>query len=309
MVPRGSSQRSCGCEAKTTRRKMGEPKMQINICRVDIDLGENGGQIVQLINEDVSNKTRGKITDLLPYHLLKSSTPMALVNAVYFKAEWDKGFGPDKHHKTFRTTVYGPIKAVKMMSSTIHVPYFENDEFQIVSLPLYSEGLKFNVYFLLPRIENGTESLVKACAKLGAEGALMSIPTKLPDKFVKVTIPNFHINHNDDLINELQSIGIQDMFEKGSSDFSSLLLNHNSDMYIHKFQHKASIWIEKDFDSEKSGLFCHSTLSMFLTQFIQNIRCVETGVVGQFPRNDFERPGECRDQQLLFTGYTPRNVA
>jgi len=47
------------------------------------------------INDWVSDQTKGKIENLIPQGLLDAMTRMVLVNAIYFKADWENQFNPD----------------------------------------------------------------------------------------------------------------------------------------------------------------------------------------------------------------------
>lgn len=44
------------------------------------------------INTWVANKTEGKITELLSPNSVSPQTPLVLVNAIYFKGDWDNQF-------------------------------------------------------------------------------------------------------------------------------------------------------------------------------------------------------------------------
>lgn len=50
------------------------------------------------------------------------------------------------------------------------------------------------------------------------------------------------------------------------------------------------------------------TLGMLLSQFVQNIGGIETGIVAQLPWDDFERFGNGTDQQLLLASNGARVV-
>lgn len=56
------------------------------------DFSANAGLVEQEINGWVGLKTHGKITDLVPPGSLKADTRLALVNAIYFKGQWEHPF-------------------------------------------------------------------------------------------------------------------------------------------------------------------------------------------------------------------------
>lgn len=50
------------------------------------------------------------------------------------------------------------------------------------------------------------------------------------------------------------------------------------------------------------------TLCMLLSQFVQDVGCIETGIIAKLARDDLKCLGECSDEQLLLTGDCARII-
>ena len=68
------------------------------------------------INDWVEQKTKNKITNLVPAQALNSLTRLVLVNAIYFKGSWDKMFDKSKTYPEDFHLKDGSTKKVDMMS-------------------------------------------------------------------------------------------------------------------------------------------------------------------------------------------------
>src|SRR5512140_1977910 len=83
------------------------------------DFVNNFEQVRQEINALVSQQTNDKIKDLIPQGALDRMTRMVLVNAIYFKADWEAQFDPnDTQERPFHLLSGSDVEA-KMMANTI----------------------------------------------------------------------------------------------------------------------------------------------------------------------------------------------
>ena len=71
--------------------------------------------VVKEINQWVEKQTNGKIQNLIPESGVSASTLMVLVNAVYFKARWDKVFVKEGTMEEDFTMLDGTTSKVDMM--------------------------------------------------------------------------------------------------------------------------------------------------------------------------------------------------
>lgn len=88
---------------------------------------QNFEEIRLAINKWVEEVTNDKIKDLLPGGTLTPATVMVLVNAIYFKGNWDEQFPKHGTHKSQFLVSENNEVEVDMMSIEKKYPYFEND--------------------------------------------------------------------------------------------------------------------------------------------------------------------------------------
>ena len=87
------------------------------------------------INGWVEDKTEGKIKDILDN--IDGDVVMFLINAIYFKGEWMYKFDKKKTYQTNFFKETGSKENVDMMvSDEMYVPYYKNDIFEMIDLPL-----------------------------------------------------------------------------------------------------------------------------------------------------------------------------
>lgn len=109
------------------------------------------------INRDVSEKTRQRISGLLPAGVVNPLTTMLITNAVSFRATWQNAFDPRRTETAPFHAHDGQRFTVPLMHRTGVYPYAETESLQIVSLPYGSGALSMVV--LLPRTTTGMATL------------------------------------------------------------------------------------------------------------------------------------------------------
>nr|CAD7569671.1 unnamed protein product [Timema californicum] len=170
-----------------------------------------------VINQWVEEKTKNKIKDLISPDMLDSLTRLVMVNAVYFKGNWQDQFKPEMT-TTEPFYVSAEVKKdVRMMHLKKHFRYSEVDELEAQVLELPYEERQVSMVILLPNDRNGLPNLE---AKLTSE-KLTEVLSQLHSTEVNVSIPRFKLEDTIDLNSVLQEMGMNNMFED-SADFSGI---------------------------------------------------------------------------------------
>jgi hypothetical protein len=86
-----------------------------------------------------------------------SDTTLALVNAVYFKGDWETPFIEKITRKSHFHVKKNETIQVQMMTNVLTIPYFENEDYQMIAIPY--KGNKMGFFVLLPKASNGIEGL------------------------------------------------------------------------------------------------------------------------------------------------------
>jgi serine protease inhibitor len=99
-----------------------------------------------IINNWIEDKTNGRIQDMISE--IDPATVMFLINALWFKAQWQSQFDANLTRLDNFTPDGGSTLQVPMMQQTQAFGYFENDLIQMAELP-YGQG-NFAMNILLP---------------------------------------------------------------------------------------------------------------------------------------------------------------
>ena len=184
------------------------------------------------INKWVSDKTHGKIKDLL--RDLDPQTRMVLVNALYFNGRW--GFEWDGSKKETFYSSDGNKSRVEMMHFKDSGIFFSNNENnQSVSLPYGNGAFLFTV--ILPDSEaKSFGQFVSSLSEIDYKKSLVD-----PSPYIKnvtVKIPSFKIEYKaENLKRQLESIGMILPFS-AAADFSGI---SEDPLYISNVVHQTFI--------------------------------------------------------------------
>jgi serpin B len=192
------------------------------------------------VNEWVSDRTRGKIQDLLPTGSVTARTRLVLANAIYFKGRWEVEFEKSKTEDAPFAAAAGPKPAPFMHRKTKEregVRYAEDDLVEALELPY--RGGDTALVILLPKRADGLADLERAltperlAAWLGA----------LSRAEVAIALPRFRTTHALDLVPPLEALGLRSAFSQ-AADFSGL--DGSKDLYITGAFHKAFVDVNEE---------------------------------------------------------------
>uniref|UniRef100_A0A7E4V4T0 SERPIN domain-containing protein n=1 Tax=Panagrellus redivivus TaxID=6233 RepID=A0A7E4V4T0_PANRE len=195
----------------------------------------------ETINTFVEKATHDHIKDLISVDAINDLTRLILVNAIYFKGNWEKEFNADR---TVEGDFYAtPEKTTKkeLMQTQDKFPYYESDGYQVLGLPYKNE--KVYLYIILPTERYGLDDLVN-----NLNGAtLAQLLSKRDTEKVNVKLPKFKIEGEFELTETLQKLGIVDAFNE--ADFSGI--TNGGGLFISSVVHKA--FIETDEKGTKAA--------------------------------------------------------
>lgn len=116
------------------------------------------------INTWVEDKTNHKIKDLIQPDMLDALTRLVLVNAVYFKGQWEQKFRKEATRKEPFHLLDGTTKDVDMMHITGKFNYAEDDKLKAKILEMPYSGSEMSMLFFLPHDKDGIKHLESALA-------------------------------------------------------------------------------------------------------------------------------------------------
>ncbi|XP_042629188.1 leukocyte elastase inhibitor-like isoform X2 [Cyprinus carpio] len=198
------------------------------------------------INKWVEKNTQEKIKDLLPQGSIGEMTKLVLVNAIYFKGNWEKKFpkeatrdGQFKLNKT-------QTKPVKMMyqESKFPLAFIPEINSQVLELPYVGKNL--SMLIILPnKIQDETTGLQKLEKALTYEKLMeWTKPSKMLQEQVQVTLPRFKMEQTYDMKSLLISMGMEDVFDDQKVNLSGM--SPNNDLVVSKVIHKAFVEVNEE---------------------------------------------------------------
>lgn len=156
------------------------------------------------INAWVSEKTHELIPELLGQDVVTPDWRLALVNALYFKAQWDKELHKSGEQTAFAATD-GSVQVEQLTAGERHLKYTKGSGWQSVSLPYVGGDLAMTI--LLP--DAGT--FEKVAAELNGETLAAACGGE--SRSVLLTMPGFKTDFAVDLTAPLKTIGLTPAFD------------------------------------------------------------------------------------------------
>ena len=158
---------------------------------------------VKEINDWCSDHTSGKITEIIEE--LSPDMVMVLVNALYFKAPWEKAFDPEMTREDVFHGRNGDA-TVPMMSVKSNFGYTEYQGFRMIEIPY--EGGRFAMYIVLSPDGMDMDSAIPYIGESIYDAAMSS----LVPREIALTMPKYRLASSMVLNKTLQKMGLKTAF-------------------------------------------------------------------------------------------------
>lgn len=199
------------------------------------------------VNKWVKEKTNGKIPSVInePYDA-------ALVNAIYFKANWQNEFNKNATKKDIFTDRNGKKTETDFMNMTNRFMYGEKDGVRVLELPYKTiissmdedtgritndrmENTDISMFILLS--DNEIKEPEKTVTEMYNGG--------LTQKKTELSLPKFKIEYDRELTDDLQALGIKTAFSS-NANFDEMFGRTNSSMCFSQVIHKTFIEVDEE---------------------------------------------------------------
>ncbi|HNW68895.1 MAG TPA: serpin family protein [Bacteroidales bacterium] len=189
------------------------------------------------INKWVETQTNEKIKELIKPGLIDYLTRMVLVNAIYFKADWQTTFDKQQTQKMdFRMDETNAVSCDFMFAEQEFKFYENEDGLKAIEIP-YSSG-KMSMLIILPKDNAGFSTLKKEINP----DFYKKVNSALVSKKVKLYLPKFKIISEFELSDMLKQMGMPEAFSD-RADFSGM--TGTKDLKISKVIHKAFVEVNE----------------------------------------------------------------
>ncbi|XP_040611718.1 serpin B6-like [Mesocricetus auratus] len=207
----------------------------------ELDFKGETEQSRQHINTWVAKKTEDKIQELLSVGIVNSDTLLVLVNAVYFKGNWEKQFDKeDTREMPFKVTK-NEEKPVQMMfrKSTFKMTYIGEIFTKILLLPYV--GNELNMIIMLPDEHIDLQTVEKEITY--EKFTEWTRPDMMDEQVLEVFLPRFKLEENYDMNNVLSKLGMTDAFDH-RADFSGM--SSKQGLFLSKVVHKSFVEVNEE---------------------------------------------------------------
>ena len=193
----------------------------------------NSPQATEMINEWVNTNTNGKIEKIVDR--INPQTLLFLINAIYFKGNWQDEFDPSRTRQGIFHLSNGSEKRVEMMRREGEYPYLRGENFQATSLP-YGDG-RMSMYIFLP---DRNSNLNKFLRNLNTENWKGWI-SQFQDRRHEMMLPRFKLEYEVQLNDALEALGMGIAFG-GGADFSGM----GPSLFISEVKHKTFVEVNEE---------------------------------------------------------------
>uniref|UniRef100_A0A8D0CYM6 Leukocyte elastase inhibitor n=1 Tax=Sander lucioperca TaxID=283035 RepID=A0A8D0CYM6_SANLU len=198
------------------------------------------------INSWVQKQTQDKIKDLLAKGDVDSLSKLVLVNAMYFKSDWNRQFQRRATQDAQFRLNKNDTKPVRMMHQKTWFPFSDNPKANCKILEMPYKGKELSMLIFLPNeIEDSTTGLEKLEKQLTYENFMeWTRPDRMDNVEVQVGLPRFKMEESYDMKEVLVSMGMVDAFDGAKSDFSDM--SPANDLVLSKVVHKAFVEVNEE---------------------------------------------------------------
>merc|ERR1719367_623148 len=202
------------------------------------------------MNRWVEEATQGRIQDLIPEGYVDYSTKASIVNAAYFKGQWQSQFKPkDTKFGNFYIT-RDQIRMVKFMRQKGAFNYYVNEELQAHVLELPYEGDHVSMVVILPPWKD--DSLQETVKRMTPE-TLQGVMGEIQTGFYKVEkldvlLPKFSISGDLELLQPLSTLGINSLFggQSNLTGFMDQYGDSEDSISLDSAKHKSFIEVNEE---------------------------------------------------------------
>ncbi|XP_077626135.1 leukocyte elastase inhibitor [Crocuta crocuta] len=230
-----------------------------------VDFQQASEEARKVINEWVKGQTEGKIPELLAAGVVDSMTKLVLVNAIYFKGNWEEEFIKEATaNKPFRLNKKD-TKVVKMMYQKKRFPYGYIEDLKCRVLELPYRGKELSMIILLPDdIEDESTGLKKIEEQLTLEKLREWTNAENLNRIeVNVQLPRFKLEESYDLNSHLSRLGVKDLFSS-KADLSGI--SGARDLFISKIVHKSFVEVNEEGTEAAAATAGVATFAMMMPE-------------------------------------------
>lgn len=203
-----------------------------------VDFANDGPRVAAQVNAWVREKTRGKITSILPEGQ-PLNVILFILNAIYFKGTWVTKFDPSRTEPKpfFNEGITEVTKPAMNLDNSF--PYAKISSLNAAAVEIPYEGGAFSMVVLLPDSRTGLGQLRDKLSLPVVE----DIPNQLSHHDVILRLPKFEMSLRYNLVPAMRAMGLDGVFGN-SADFAGI--SDSTSVRISDAVHKAAVEVNEE---------------------------------------------------------------
>lgn len=190
------------------------------------------------LREWLNTQTDGLLENQIENIGMKPETVLALVSTIYYQARWQCEFWEETTEDVFHGAD-GDLNC-DFMHQSLSRKYYWGEQFSAVAQDLQFSG---SMWLILP--DEGI-----TVAELAKDGELLELISgeqweNCKDIMVNLSMPKFDVSSSMDLGDDLQAMGITEVFDDTLSDFSPLTSDLEN-IYVSEAVHTARVMVDEE---------------------------------------------------------------
>ena len=204
------------------------------------DLGSK--EVNQALRDWINDQTGGLLREQTQDLKLDAQTALALVSTIYYQVQWTDHFRPEDNTQAPFHGADGDSTEEFMNRPLIYNPYYWGEHFGAVYLNL-EDGSR--MWLILPNEGVTPEELLSSGEAMAFLQQDLNTYENQKSLLVYLSVPKFDINSDLELKDQLQALGITDVFLPGTADFSPII-PENDGGYVSQVKHAARVAIDEE---------------------------------------------------------------
>ncbi len=191
---------------------------------------------IDIINNWVSEKTNGKITEIISYPV-RPNIMMYLINAIYFKGTWTSEFDPERTRPMPFNVTAEKDTTVDMMYQKEEFRIFEGEDFHAVELPYGDKS--FAMTAILPAEDKTPNDIISGMTSENWGNWNDS----MHKEEIMLYLPKFKMRYSKTMNDILSSMGMGVAFGM-DADFKGM--EPEGELFISRVLHKTFVQVDEE---------------------------------------------------------------
>jgi len=203
-----------------------------------VDYRQDARSAASAISSWTSERTHGRIPQIVPAGVLDALTRLVVVNALYFRAPWREPFDPPSAHRPF-TTADGARVDVPMMSQDLYGAGYASGEGWRAARLAYAGG-ELAMAVVVPDAGVGLRSVEGSLHGGGLRRMLAGLE---PVDAIRVEMPRWTYRCHEPLNEHLAALGMPTAFDPRRADLGGMTTQEP--LHISHVLHEAFVAVDE----------------------------------------------------------------